>query len=118
AGVFDKARQCDGLPAEWIRWTLPLSCAMMIAFIVRELVADAPIVNLSILSDRNFAIGTLLITAMGIVLYATAAMLPLSLQTLPGYPALEAGLATSPRALGALLSALVAGRLIGVIDSR
>ncbi|HEY7204354.1 MAG TPA: DHA2 family efflux MFS transporter permease subunit [Methylomirabilota bacterium] len=116
--VLDKGQQDDWLAAEWIRWTLTLSCATMVAFIVRELVAEAPIVNLHILADRNFALGTLLITAMGVVLYATTAMLPLFLQTLLGYPALEAGLATSPRGLGALLSALVAGRLIGIIDSR
>jgi DHA2 family multidrug resistance protein len=116
--VLDKGQQEDWLAAEWIRWTITLSCATMVAFIVRELVAEEPIVNLGILADRNFALGTLLITAMGIVLYATTAMLPLFLQTLLGYPALEAGLATSPRGVGALLSALVAGRLIGVIDSR
>ena len=116
--VLDKGQQDDWLAAEWIRWTLTISCATMAAFIVRELVADEPIVNLRILGDRNFALGTMLITAMGIVLYATTALLPLFLQTLLGYPALEAGLATSPRGLGALLSAIVAGRLIGVIDSR
>jgi DHA2 family multidrug resistance protein len=35
-----------------------------------------------------------------------------------GYPALEAGLAISPRGLGALLAAIAAGRLIGIVDSR
>jgi DHA2 family multidrug resistance protein len=55
---------------------------------------------------------------MGVVLYATTALLPLFLQTLLGYPALEAGLATSPRGLGALLSAIVVGRLVGVLDAR
>jgi DHA2 family multidrug resistance protein len=92
--------------------------AMMVIFVVRELTTDEPIVDLRILGDRNFAIGTLLITAMGIVLYATTAMLPLFLQTLLGYPALEAWLAISPRGLGALLAAIAAGRLIGVVDSR
>ena len=72
----------------------------MVAFIVRELVTDEPIVNLRILRDRNFATGTVLITAMGVALYGTTALLPLFLQTLLGYPALEAGLATSPRGLG------------------
>ena len=84
----------------------------------RELVTDEPIVNLRILGDRNFATGTVLITAMGVVLYGTTALLPLFLQTLLGYPALEAGLATSPRGLGALLSAIVVGRLVGVLDAR
>jgi DHA2 family multidrug resistance protein len=116
--VLDKGQQDDWLAAEWIRWTLTLSVMAMVAFIVRELVTDEPIVNLHILRDRNFAIGTVLITAMGITLYSTTALLPLFLQTLLGYPALEAGLAISPRGLGALLSAMVVGRLVGVIDAR
>ena len=116
--VLDKGQQDDWLAAQWIRWALTISGAAMIAFIVRELVTEEPIVNLRILGDRNFALGTILITAMGVVLYATTALLPLFLQTLLGYPALEAGLAISPRGLGALLSAIVAGRLIGILDTR
>lgn len=116
--VLDKGQQVDWLAAVWIRWVITISALAMVSFIVRELVTPEPIVNLGILGDRNFAIGTTLITAMGIVLYSTTAMLPLFLQTLLGYPALEAGLAISPRGLGALLSAIVAGRLVGRVDSR
>ncbi len=116
--VLDKGQQDDWLAAVWIRWFLVISCAAMVGFIVRELVTDEPIVNLHILGDRNFALGTILITAMGVVLYGTTALLPLFLQTLLGYPALEAGLATSPRGFGALLSAIVVGRLVGVLDAR
>ena len=39
---------------------------------------------------------------MGIVLYGTIAMLPLFLQTLMGYPAVESGMAVSPRGFGAI----------------
>ena len=116
--VLDKGQQDDWLAAVWIRWVITISALAMVSFIVRELVTHEPIVNLGILADRNFALGTLMITAMGIVLYSTTAMLPLFLQTLLGYPALEAGLAISPRGLGALLSAIVAGRLVGRVDSR
>ncbi len=38
-------------------------------------------------------------------------MLPLFLQTLLGYPALDSGLAVSPRGLGSMLSMLVAGSI-------
>ncbi|HYB69142.1 MAG TPA: DHA2 family efflux MFS transporter permease subunit, partial [Candidatus Bathyarchaeia archaeon] len=116
--VLDKGQQDDWLAAVWIRWFLVVSTAAMVAFIVREFTTEEPIVNLHILGDRNFAIGTVLITMMGLVLYGTTALLPLFLQTLLGYPAFEAGLATSPRGLGALLSALVVGRLVGVLDGR
>jgi DHA2 family multidrug resistance protein len=44
--------------------------------------------------------------------------LPLFLQTLLGYPALESGLAVSPRGVGAVISMIVVGRLVGRIDGR
>lgn len=116
--VLDRGQQDDWLAAVWIRWFVVISSLAMAAFVIRELTADEPIVNLHILADRNFALGTALITAMGFVLYATTALLPLFLQTLLGYPALEAGLAISPRGLGALLSAMVVGRLVGPVDTR
>jgi DHA2 family multidrug resistance protein len=55
---------------------------------------------------------------MGIVLYGTIALLPLFLQTLLGYPAVASGMAVSPRGLGAIVSMLIVGRLIGKIRSR
>ena len=74
--------------------------------------------NLRVLANRNFAVGTALIAAMGIVLYGTVALLPLFLQTLLGYPALESGMAVSPRGIGAVISMIVVGRLVGKIDGR
>ena len=70
------------------------------------------------LRDRTFAAGVVLITVVGAVLYATIALLPLFLQTLLGYPALQSGYATSPRGLGAIVGMLVAGGLVGRVDTR
>ena len=116
--VLDKGQEVDWFAATWVRWCTLLSVAGFVAFVVRELTTDSPIVNLRVLGNRNFAIGTALITALGIVIYGTTAMLPLFLQTLLGYPALQSGLTVSPRGLGALTASIVVGRLIGRVDSR
>ena len=55
---------------------------------------------------------------MGAVLYGTLVMLPLFLQQLMGYPALQSGLTVSPRGLGSLLLLPLIGRLANVIDNR
>ena len=57
-------------------------------------------------------------TVLGIVLYGTIALLPLFLQTLLGYPALQSGLAVSPRGIGSIASMIIVGRLIGKINGR
>jgi len=45
-------------------------------------------------------------------------LLPLFLQTLLGYPAVESGFAVSPRGVGAVISMMIVGRLISRVDSR
>jgi MFS transporter, DHA2 family, multidrug resistance protein len=116
--VLDKGQEVDWFAAPWVRWFVVISSVAMIAFVARELIVDEPIVNLHILTERNFAVGFGLITALGVCLYGTTSMLPLFLQTLLGYPAVESGLAVSPRGLGAMLAAIVVGRLIVFIDAR
>ena len=116
--ILDKGQEAEWFAATWIRGAAVLSVASLIAFIVWEMRTADPIVNLRILANRNFAVGTLLITIMGIVLYGMTAMLPLFLQTLMGYPALQSGLAVSPRGVGSVLAMLIVGRLVGVLDTR
>jgi DHA2 family multidrug resistance protein len=51
-------------------------------------------------------------------LYGTTAALPIFLQTLMGYPALQSGLALSPRGLGAFVTTFLVGRLVGRVRNR
>ena len=88
------------------------------AFIVRELTDREPIVQLRVLADRNFGVGTLITGIYGFVLYGTTAMLPLFLQTLMGYSALQSGLSVSPRGIGAMASMVAAGILVRNVDGR
>jgi DHA2 family multidrug resistance protein len=116
--VLDKGQESDWFGAIWIRFMAVVSVVAFIAFIARELRCRDPIVQLRILLNRNFATGTLITGLYGFVLYGTTALLPLFLQTLLGYPALDSGLAVSPRGVGSMLSMVVAGSLANRIDSR
>jgi DHA2 family multidrug resistance protein len=71
-----------------------------------------------VLKNRNFTVGTGIMTVLGIVLYGTIALLPLFLQTMLGYPAVQSGMAVSPRGFGSIVSMILVGRLIGKIDGR
>jgi DHA2 family multidrug resistance protein len=79
---------------------------------------DDPIVNLRVLKNRNFAVGTVLITLMGVIIYSPLTLLPEFLQTLLGYPAMDSGLAQSPRGLGSMLMTPLVGYLTGRTDAR
>ena len=116
--LLDKGEEEDWFSSNFIRWLGVATVVGLVGFTIRELIAKEPFVDLRIFKDRNFAGGTLMITAIGGVLYGTTALLPLFLQTLLGYPALQSGLAVSPRGIGSFISMLLVGRLITRMDTR
>ena len=88
-------------------------------FIVHMLTTkDTPFVSPALFKDRNFVTGNFFIFVVGVVLFATLALLPPLLQELMGYPVVLTGLVTAPRGLGTLAAMFVVGRLIGRVDSR
>jgi DHA2 family multidrug resistance protein len=116
--ILDKGQQEDWFASIWIRWFAFTSVLCFAGFIIRELYTEHPIVDLRVLKNRNFSAGVLMITTLGAVLYGTTAALPIFLQTLMGYPALESGLALSPRGIGALVTTALVGRLVGRVRNR
>jgi DHA2 family multidrug resistance protein len=87
-------------------------------FIVHTLTFKEPFLNPKLFKDRNFMVGNILIFVIGIVLFATLALIPPMLQNQLNYPVLTAGLVTAPRGAGTMAAMLIVGRLIGRIDSR
>lgn len=116
--VLDKGQQEDWFESAFIVRLSLLALFALAAFVIWELTTDHPIVDLRVFANRNFAVGTALITSVGIVLFGTIALLPLFLQTLLGYPAVESGLTVSPRGFGSVVSMIIVGRLIGKVDGR
>lgn len=116
--VLDKGQEADWFGAEWVRWFVPIAAVALVLFVVHELRTEKPLVNLRILKDRNLATGTFLIGLLGVIIYGTTALLPLFLQDLIGYSAYNSGLAVAPRGIGAMVSMIIAARLINKIDER
>lgn len=116
--VLDKGQEEDWFASSWIRWMALASGAAFLAFTARQLLIVHPIVELRVLKNRNFAAGVSLITILGAVLYGTTAALPIFLQTLMGYPALQSGMALSPRGIGAFIATALIGRLVGKVPNR
>ena len=116
--ILDKGQQEDWFASEWIRWFGITSAICFVAFLVHAVHTRHPIVNLHVLRNRNFAAGVLLMTVLGAVLYGTTAALPIFLQTMMGYSALQSGLTLSPRGLGAFVTTFLVGQLVGRVRNR
>jgi len=88
-------------------------------FIVHMLTTTkAPFVSPAIFKDRNFLTGSVFIFIVGVVLFATLALLPPLLQDLLNYPVVLTGLVTAPRSAGTLIAMFIVSRIMGKIDSR
>jgi DHA2 family multidrug resistance protein len=116
--TLDLGQQRDWFESSLIVFTAAVSVLSIVGFVIWELYTPEPIVNLRVFLNRNFAVGCAMIATVGIVLYGSTALLPLFLQTLLGYPAVESGMAVSPRGVGAVISMIVVGRLISRVDAR
>ncbi|HUD84511.1 MAG TPA: DHA2 family efflux MFS transporter permease subunit [Candidatus Saccharimonadales bacterium] len=116
--TLDKGQEVDWFGAVWLRWFAGISVVSFVCFIIRELCAQYPVVNLRTLKNRNFAAGCGVFLMFGAALYALVTMLPLFLQTLLGYTALDAGLTVSPRGLGVLIALGFVGLLAQRVNLR
>lgn len=116
--VLDKGQQEDWFNSKWIVSITIVCLVSLAAFLVREFKVKAPVVNLRVLKDRSYATGVFLMTVLGFVLYGSLVLLPIFLQTLLGYPALQAGIAMAPRGFGSFLAMPVIGILVARADAR
>jgi MFS transporter, DHA2 family, multidrug resistance protein len=87
-------------------------------FLVQFFLARKPFLSPRLFTDRNFIVGITLYFTMGLIMYATLALLAPYLQTLMDYPVVTAGIVLAPRGGGLMLAALVCGRIIGRISAR
>jgi DHA2 family multidrug resistance protein len=55
---------------------------------------------------------------MGLIMYASLALLAPYLQTLMDYPVITAGVVLAPRGAGLMVAALICGRVIGKVNAR
>jgi DHA2 family multidrug resistance protein len=116
--VLDKGQEADWFASQAIAALAVVSAVALIALVVRELRANDPVVDLRVLRSWNYASGVLLMTLIGFVLYGSTVLLPIMLQTLLGYPPLQAGIAMAPRGIGAFVMMPLTGLLMGKIDAR
>ncbi len=116
--LLDKGQEADWFGAEWVRWFTAISLLSFAGFIYWEFKTQHPLVDLRVFQYRNFTVGLILMTTLGAILYGTTAQIPLFLQTLMGYPALQSGYALSPRGIAAFFTTIVVGRLVGKISGK
>src|SRR5258705_2836534 len=116
--VLDKEQEADWLADRTIVTLSILSAVTLLVLIYHEWTTDHPIIDLRVFKERSYATGVFLMTMLGFVLYGSMVLLPIMLQTLLGYPSMQAGIAMAPRGMGSLIMMPIVGYLTSKIDVR
>ena len=116
--VLDNGQKKDWFSTSWVMQLSVISAVCLVALIWHERRAEHPIIDLSVFRVRNFAPGLVLIFTLGTAMYSSMVLLPIFLQNLMGYTAMQSGLAMSPGGIGALICMPLVGYLVGRRDAR
>ena len=116
--LLDRGNSVSWFDASSSWWLLSGAIFGNLLFIYRSLSISAPIVNLSVFKNKNFALSTFLMMWFVLSCMGQISLSPLMLQNLLNYPSLTAGYAMAPRGISSMISMAIAGRLINRYDSR
>ena len=116
--MLDKGERLDWFDSHLITALTAIGAIGLVLFVVRELCTAEPIVNLRVLHNRTFALGTMFTTIVMFGMYGTYILIPLFCQQISGYTPMLAGLVMSIQSFGTLLSIILAGRLFNKVDPR
>jgi DHA2 family multidrug resistance protein len=87
-------------------------------FVVHTFTHPKPFLSPALFTDRNFVTATVFIFLIGVILFATLALIPPLMQHLLHYPVVTTGFLTAPRGAGAMAAMMLVGRLSGKVDAR
>jgi DHA2 family multidrug resistance protein len=116
--LLDRGQQLDWLYSREIIAEAALAGLCFYLFLVHFLTADRPFISPRLFTDVNFVLGIVFIFLVGVILYATLALLTPYLQELMNYPVLTAGIALAPRGAGTMAAMFVCGRLMKRVSIR
>lgn len=116
--MLDRGGEVDWFNAleTWI-WLFLSVCGFWI-FVIHILTTDRPFLEPRMFRDRNFVLGLVFIFIVGIILLASLALLPPMLSRIFGHTAFLSGLVMAPRGVGTMVSMLIVGRLVRIVDPR
>lgn len=113
----------QGQSNDWFSSPLIVALAVtasvcLCSFVWWELRTEHPAVDLRLLKNLSFTSGTMIGGVLGVSLYSGMFLLPLFMQTLMGFTAMQSGLALMPRTLAMMALMPVAGWLFNYMGPR
>ncbi|NNM78360.1 DHA2 family efflux MFS transporter permease subunit [Sphingomonas sp. ID1715] len=116
--MLDRGQQADWFDSWEIRIEAAIALGAAWMFGVHMFTGKAPMFERALLTNRNMATGLFFMVVIGVIMFATMALLPPMLQRIWNYSVVDAGALLAPRGVGVLVTMTVAGKLMGKVDPR
>ncbi|HLK86303.1 MAG TPA: DHA2 family efflux MFS transporter permease subunit [Candidatus Binataceae bacterium] len=116
--VLDRGERDDWLESHFIATFLVIGVAVIAIAILWEWHHEDPVVELTLLRERNFALANIYYFVFAFGLFGSTVLIPEMLQTLFGYTATDAGLVLGPGAAVITLMAPLVARVVPRIGPR
>jgi DHA2 family multidrug resistance protein len=116
--MMDRGEDDDWFQSGFIVTFAVLAVAGMVGAVYWMFYAKKPVVDLRCMKDRNFAISSLLMAGMAMILYGSSVVIPQLAQQQLGYTATLSGLVMSPGAVLIVLSIPLVIKLMPLVQTR
>jgi DHA2 family multidrug resistance protein len=116
--LLDKGQEDDWFGSRFITTLVVISAVCLISLVVWEWYAKAPIIDVKMFRNFNFASASLMLFMLGVLLFSSLVLMPQFLQTLLGYTSQLAGLALSAGGLVLLIQTPITGQLTTQVQAR
>ena len=116
--LLDRGQEDDWFGSHFITTLVVLATVCLIALVIWECFQKAPIIDIRLFKNFNFASSNLMMFMLGVMLFSSLVLMPQFLQTLVGYTSELAGLALSAGGLVLLIEMPVMGQLTTKVQAR
>jgi len=116
--MLDRGDRLDWFSSHLIIELTVVGTICLILFVFREMRTKEPIVDLHVLNNWDFAVGTIFTTIVMFAMYSMFVLLPVFCQEISGYTPTLAGEVLSIQSIVTFFSIMFAGRLFNKIDPR
>ncbi len=116
--VLEEGQRDDWFESHVITACAAISAVALATFAIRELTARVPVVNISLFKDKVFTSGTLVGSVMFAMLFSLTFLLPVFMEELLGFTAVQSGIALMPRALTMMVAMPIVGRIYNKVSPR
>jgi DHA2 family multidrug resistance protein len=116
--LLDKGQEDDWFGSRFITTLIVTAAVCLVALVIWEWRQKAPVIDVRLFKNFNFASANLMMFTLGIMLFSSLVLMPLFLQTLAGYTAQVAGLAISGGGVCLLIEMPIMGTLTTKLQAR